>query len=110
MDNDGWRSRIIGEGEEAPDQLLAHPLNWRIHPGAQQAALEGVLDDVGWVQRVIVNKRTGHVLDGHLRIALAMRHGAPTVPVLYVDLDDREEALSPARRCRWQRVHHGAGD
>ncbi len=22
-----WRSRIVGYGEEAPDQLLAHPLN-----------------------------------------------------------------------------------
>lgn len=23
-----FRSRIVGEGEEAPDQLLANPLNW----------------------------------------------------------------------------------
>jgi hypothetical protein len=88
-----WRNRIVGEGEEAPDQLMAHPLNWRIHPNAQQAALEGVLDDVGWVQRIIVNKRTGRVVDGHLRISLALRHDDATVPVLYVDLDEREEAL-----------------
>jgi len=27
-----WRSRIVGEGEEAPDQLLANPDNWRVHP------------------------------------------------------------------------------
>ena len=58
-ENHNWQSRIIGEGEEAPDQLLANPLNWRIHPKAQQDALEQVLDKVGWVQRVLVNQRTG---------------------------------------------------
>ena len=35
-----FASRIVGEGEEAPDQLLANPLNWRTHPKEQQAALE----------------------------------------------------------------------
>jgi len=29
-----WRNRITGSGEEAPDQLLANPANWRIHPKA----------------------------------------------------------------------------
>ena len=40
-----WRNRIIGSGEEAPDQLLANPANWRIHPKAQQDALAGALDN-----------------------------------------------------------------
>lgn len=88
-----WRNRIVREGEEAPDQLLAHPRQWRIHPGAQQSALEGVLSQVGWVQRVIVSQRTGHVLDGHLRVMLALRRGEPTVPVVYVDVDEAEEDL-----------------
>jgi len=35
------RNRITGTGEEAPDQLLANPANWRIHPKAQQDALAG---------------------------------------------------------------------
>ena len=59
-----WRSRITGHGEEAPDQLLARPSNWRIHGKAQQAALAGVLDQVGWVQNVLVNQRNEHVVDG----------------------------------------------
>lgn len=88
-----WRSRIVREGEVAPGDLLANPHNWRIHPRHQQAAMEGVLDDVGWVQRVIVNQRTGHMVDGHLRVTLALRRDEPTIPVLYVDLDEREEAL-----------------
>ena len=88
-----WRSRIVSHGEEAPDQLLANPANWRVHPKHQQEALAGVLDDVGWVQDVIVNQRTGHMIDGHLRVTLAMRHNEPTIPVVYVDLAPEEEAL-----------------
>ena len=89
----GWRNRITGHGEEAPDQLLANPRNWRVHPKAQQDALSAVLDQVGWVQDVIVNQRTGHVVDGHARIALAISKQEPSIPVVYVDLDEEEERL-----------------
>jgi len=78
---------------ESPEQLLANPLNWRIHPQFQQDALKGVLDEVGWVQQVIVNKRTGHLIDGHLRVTLSMRNGADEIPVNYVDLSEEEERL-----------------
>jgi hypothetical protein len=88
-----WRSRIVGHGEEAPDQLLANPANWRIHPKPQQDALAGVLDQVGWVQDVIVNRVTGHVIDGHLRVSLAIGRREPSVPVVYVELEPAEEAL-----------------
>lgn len=90
---DPWRNRIVGQGDEAPDQLLANPSNWRVHPKAQREALAAVLDDVGWVQRVIVNRTTQHVVDGHLRVALALSRDEPTIPVNYVELDEREEAL-----------------
>lgn len=90
---DGWRNRIVGHGEEAPDQLLANPENWRIHPKPQQDALAGVLDQVGWVQDVIVNQQTGHVIDGHLRVSLAISRQEPSIPVVYVDLDEHEEKL-----------------
>jgi hypothetical protein len=88
-----WRNRITGTGEEAPDQLLANPANWRIHPKAQQDALAGALDQVGWVQQVLVNRRSGFVVDGHARVALALTRGETSVPVLYVDLEPEEEAL-----------------
>ena len=88
-----WRSRIVGHGEEAPDQLLANPANWRIHPKGQQDALAGVLAEVGWVQSVIVNKRTGHLVDGHLRVSIALRDNAESIPVVYVDLTPEEESL-----------------
>lgn len=88
-----WRNRIVGEGEEPAGQLLANPRNWRIHPSEQQRALEGVLSEVGWVQRVIVNRTTGCVVDGHLRVALALsRSENEPVPVVYVELTEAEEA------------------
>ncbi len=88
-----WANRIVGSGEEAPDQLLAHPSNWRTHPKAQREALREVLDTVGYVAQVIVNQRTGHLVDGHLRVEEALSHGQPTIPVLYVDLSPDEERL-----------------
>lgn len=93
MADKAWRSRIVGYGTEAADQLLANPKNWRIHPKAQQDALAGVLDEVGWVQNILVNKRTGYVIDGHARVGLAISRGETEVPVTYVDLSEEEEAL-----------------
>lgn len=88
-----WRSRIVGEAEVEPGKLQAHPENWREHPPAQQAALARVIGEVGWIQRVVVNQRTGHMLDGHCRVELAVQRHEPTVPVLYVDLSEEEERV-----------------
>ncbi len=88
-----WRNRIVGYGEEAPDQLVANPRNWRIHPTGQQEALLGVLREVGIVQDVLVNRASGFVVDGHLRVMLALREGQATIPVKYVELTPEEEAL-----------------
>ena len=88
-----YKNRIIGSGEEPLDNILFNPRNWRIHPLSQQDALKGVLEEVGWVQQVIVNKRTGNLIDGHLRCQLAAREGAKTIPVVYVDVSEDEEAL-----------------
>ena len=88
-----FRSRIVGEGELRPSELLDNPRNWRKHPKAQLDALRGLLTEVGWVQRVIVNRTTGHIVDGHARVELARERKEPTVPVLYVALSPEEEAL-----------------
>ncbi len=88
-----WRNRIVGHGDEPPEQLLANPANWRLHPKEQQQALAGALSEVGWVGQVLVNRATGHVVDGHLRVELAISRGEPTVPVLFVELTEAEEQL-----------------
>ena len=88
-----WRSRIVGHGEEPPGGLIANPANWRLHPGEQQRALAGALSEVGWVAQVLVNRRTGHLVDGHLRVDLALARDEPSVPVTYVDLSEAEERM-----------------
>ena len=87
-----WTNRIVGHDEVPPDQLLAHPDNWRVHPKYQQEALRGVINDIGYIKSVTVNKLTGRVVDGHLRVTLALRDGVPTIPVEYVELTEAEEA------------------
>lgn len=88
-----WRSRIVGHDVVAPATLTPHPENWRTHPAAQTRALAGTLTEVGWVQNVIVNKRTGRIVDGHARVELALSRNEPGVPVVYVDLTEDEERL-----------------
>lgn len=88
-----WRNRIIRSGDAALSEIEANPGNWRTHPEAQRAALSGVLETVGFVQQVVINERSGRLVDGHLRVALAARHGDPSVPAVWVDLDDDEERL-----------------
>jgi hypothetical protein len=90
-----WKNRIIGYDTVPPDQLLANPFNHRIHTRLQQNHLESVLDEIGWIDDVIVNKTTGHIIDGHLRVTLALRKDSQ-VPVKIVELTEAEEKLALA--------------
>ena len=88
-----WRNRIVGHADVAPAELVPNPRNWRSHPADQQRALAGALGEVGWVAEVLVNRTTGNVVDGHLRIDLAVARQEPSVPVTYVELTEDEERL-----------------
>ena len=90
---DPFRNRIIGHAELPPDEIEGHPLNWREHPDHQAAALRDVMANVGVVDEVIVNKRTGRLVNGHLRVRLAQEAGQAKVPVKYVDLSEDEERV-----------------
>lgn len=90
-----WRNRIVGQGDADPRDLTANPRNWRTHPREQRRVLTGALEQVGWVQQVIVNRTTGHIVDGHARVEEALERGE-RVPVLYVELTEEEEALALA--------------
>jgi DNA modification methylase len=90
------RSRIIGHGDVNPADLLANPLNFRRHPGNQMDALRGSMKELGWLKTILVNKTTGHVLDGHARVEEAMRQCLPTIPATIVELDPEEERLALA--------------
>lgn len=86
-----WRNRIVGYEEVDPRTLKPHEQNWRTHPGEQRVAMAGILDDVGVADAIKVSKRTGRILDGHLRHDLAIREGERTVPVLWLDVSEAEE-------------------
>lgn len=88
-----WANRIVRSGVQRADQFIGAPDNWRKHPRAQEAALVGVLDKIGWVQEVIVSKRSGYIIDGHLRVLAAMsKDEATPVPFKEVDVSEAEEA------------------
>lgn len=91
-----WQDRIVGRGEAPPGDLIPNTDNFRVHPWYQQQAFTGMAEQVGLVQTVIVNRTTGHLIDGHMRVALALRHDVPTVPVTYVELSADEEAIALA--------------
>lgn len=94
---DRWVNRIRSSGTKPAADFHAHELNWRLHPDEQQAALEGLLDKVGWIQNVIISARTGKILDGHARVALALKRGDQTpVPFIEVDVSEEEEKLALA--------------
>lgn len=72
--------------------LKPHPNNARLHPMVQVKALQEILGQVGWVQEVIVSKKSGFILNGHARVEICAARGE-TVPVSYVDLTPAEEKL-----------------
>ena len=91
-----WHNRIVSQSNVDPATLTGNPRNFRRHPQAQHDALRGALNQIGWIQDVVVNKTTGLIVDGHLRVKLAIAEGQPTIPVKYVELTADEEALALA--------------
>ena len=87
---DTWRNRIVGHGVVNAANLVANDKNWRQHPKSQEQAMTAALEKIGWVQDVIVNKRTNRIVDGHLRVSMSKAKNEK-VPVTYVDLTEAEE-------------------
>lgn len=88
-----WQSRITRHAEVAPHDLVQNPMNYRVHTQEQDETLTALLQQVGWVDDVIVAEGSNLILDGHLRVAIALREGEPVVPVGYVNLTPDEERL-----------------
>lgn len=88
------KSAIVEHGEADPRTLIANPANWRKHGAQQKAAVLGLLSRFGFVEGVVVNRRTGLLIDGHARVEIAIERGAKSVPVTWVDVDEDAEALA----------------
>lgn len=87
-----WKDKIVGHELVDIEKLVPHPKNWRQHPKRQNSLLAGAIEDVGFIRSITVNKRTGRLLDGHLRLELARAKGVGKIRVEYVDLSEEEEA------------------
>ena len=86
-----WKNRIVGSDVVDPNKLIENPLNWRVHNEFQKRSLGGALDEVGWVQPIVVNQNTMVIIDGHLRVSLAIERGETQIPIILVDLDEQEQ-------------------
>ena len=91
-----YENRIIGSGVINPKDIKKNPQNWRKHPASQGKALDEVLGTVGWIQEVIINKTTGNLIDGHLRVETAIKNNETEIPVKYVELTEDEERIALA--------------
>jgi hypothetical protein len=93
----GWANRIVDTGVRPASEFIANPKNWRTHPQKQRAAVKGSLNELGWIDTVIVNRQTGYLIDGHERLWQALDADPETpVPFIEVDLSPEEEALALA--------------
>jgi hypothetical protein len=85
-----WKNRIVGGGEKPASEFNFNPLNWREHPQVQRDALNEIFEKIGWVTGVIVNQRTGNLIDGHARVEEALKKD-PSGPIPFVEVDLSEE-------------------
>jgi DNA modification methylase len=75
-----------------PADVEPNPSNWRLHPPAQAAALTASLDAAGWAGAALFNKKTGRLIDGHLRQKQAQARGE-LLPVLVGEWTEEQERM-----------------
>jgi DNA modification methylase len=73
-----------------PKTLSPDPGNPRDITDDNRARLREVLDRFGFVENLVFNQRSGELISGHQRRALALELGVTKVPVMVVDLDEGE--------------------
>lgn len=91
-----WHNRILGYGTMDPREVDPNPLNPRTHPDRQRDAFRALMREVGYIAPVIVNIRTGHLIDGHMRVEEAIRDGVTELPVIRVQLSEAQERAALA--------------
>jgi hypothetical protein len=84
-----FRDRVKELRRVPASELQANPKNWRRHPASQRAALQGILEDVGFADAVIARETPDglELIDGHLRQEVMEDQ---VVPVLIVDVTEEE--------------------
>ena len=71
--------------------LKAAPYNPRKLSDTQLDSIIKSIQEFGFVENVVANKRNKNIIGGHARILAAKKLGYKTAPVVWVDLDDANE-------------------
>ena len=74
-----------------PAKLTPADYNPRKISDHQAEALKRSLDRWGFVEPIVANKRTGHIVGGHQRLDGALALALPKVPVHWIDVDESSE-------------------
>lgn len=84
-----FRDRIVELRRIPARELIPNPRNWRRHPKRQQAALRGLLEEVGYADALLARQTPAGLMliDGHLR---AETTPDQAVPVLVLDVTEDE--------------------
>lgn len=89
------RNRVKNLRFVKASELKPHPKNWRTHPLAQQNALRGVLQEIGYADACLARELpdgTLELIDGHLRQSLDKDAEIPVL-VLDVTAEEAEKVL-----------------
>ena len=83
------RDRVKELRRVPASELRKNPRNWRTHPPAQEAALRGILAEIGFADAMIARETEDglELIDGHLRRDVM---GDQEVPVLVLDVTEEE--------------------
>lgn len=87
------RDRIVELRRVKASELHPNPKNWRTHPEQQLDAIRGVLAEVGFAGAELARQLPDgslQLIDGHARAEVA---GDAEVPVLILDVDEKEADL-----------------
>ena len=76
------------------DELKLAPYNPRKISKTELAKLRRSIKELGWLEPIVANKRSGNVVGGHQRLIAARLEQMETVPVIWVDMDERTEMAS----------------
>jgi DNA modification methylase len=84
------RDRVVELRRVKASELVPHEGNWRVHSKAQEAALKGLLEEIGYADVLLAREDCEgalRLLDGHLRRKVTPNQ---MVPVLVLDVTEEE--------------------
>ena len=93
-----WPILFTSNNTRPPKSLVPNPRDPVVHGPDDIDLIDANPMEFGWIQPVIVNMTTTHLIDGHARVRLALAHGQARVPVAYVDLTAAQEERLMERR------------